>query len=310
MSTTADSGKSGAHSGTGQRAGRPPADPASVIDAVIKTVRLRAGGFIVTIYGDVVEPRGGHLWIGNLIETCASVGISESLVRTAVSRLVAADRLSGEREGRRSYYRLSEAAQTEFLLAASRIFGRRARQDWCFIWLDDTGHEPALAHLELAGFRRLAPNWFLGPQAHLPPHIHSVVFDAQTQAPRAMLQAMAATHWDLAPLAEAYQAFVDGFAPVLQRLRDSEDFSPCHMLQLRLLLVHQFRQVALRDPDLPDQALPDGWIGHRARAVFAELYRALSGGADAYVSQHFVSARGPLPAKTPMIERRLELLAG
>jgi phenylacetic acid degradation operon negative regulatory protein len=281
-----------------------------MIDHLIRSIRLRAGSFIVTIYGDVVEPRGGHLWIGNLIETCASVGISESLVRTAVSRLVAADRLNGEREGRRSYYRLSDAAQTEFLLAATRIFGRRARQDWCFIWLADTGHDTALAHLELAGFRRLASHWFLGPQAHLPPQINAVVFDAQTQAPRAMLQAMAATHWDLAPLAEAYQAFVDGFAPVLQRLGDSEDFLPCHMLQLRLLLVHQFRQVALRDPDLPDQALPDGWIGHHARAVFAELYRALSAGADAYVSQHFVSARSPLPAKTAMIERRLELLAG
>ena len=284
--------------------------PGNLIDSIIKSIRLKAGGFIVTIYGDVVEPRGGHLWIGNLIESCASVGISESLVRTAVSRLVAADRLNGERDGRRSYYRLSDAAQTEFLLAASRIYGRRPRPDWCFIWLADTGHEPALAHLELAGFRRLASHWFLGPQGHLPPHINAVMFDAKTQAPRAMLQAMAATHWDLAPLAEAYQAFVDGFAPVLLRLGDSGDFSSCHMLQLRLLLVHQFRQVALRDPDVPDQALPDVWIGHRARALFAELYRALSAGADAYVSQHFVSAGGPLPAKTAMIERRLELLAG
>lgn len=285
-------------------------DPASVIDALIKTIRLRAGGFIVTIYGDVVEPRGGHLWIGNLIETCASVGISESLVRTAVSRLVAGDRLKGEREGRRSYYRLSETAQTEFLLAASRIFERRARQDWCFVWLAETGHEPALVHLELAGFRRLAANWFLGPQAHLPPQAHAVVFDAQAQGPRAMLQAMAATHWDLAPLAEAYQLFVDSFGPVQHRLGLSEDFSPYQMLQLRLLLVHQFRQVALRDPDLPDQALPDAWIGHRARALFAELYRALSAGADAYVSKHFVSAQGALPARTVMVERRLELLAG
>ena len=117
------------------------------------------------------------------------------MVRTAVSRLVAANRLNGEREGRRSYYRLSDSAQTEFLLAASRIYGRRPRQDWCFIWLADTGQEPALAHLELAGFRRLASNWFLGPQAHLPPQINAVMFDAQTQAPRAMLQAMAGTFY-------------------------------------------------------------------------------------------------------------------
>ena len=56
--------------------------------------------------------------------------------------------------------------------------------------------------------------------------------------------------------------------------------------------------------------LATGQIGDRARALFAELYRALSAGADAYVSQHFVSARGSLPPKTAMIERRLELLTG
>ena len=75
--------------------------------AILEESPLKAAGFIVTIYGDVVEPRGGVAWTGNLIETCAAVGISETLVRTAVSRLVAAGQLSGEREGRRSFYRLA-----------------------------------------------------------------------------------------------------------------------------------------------------------------------------------------------------------
>jgi len=52
---------------------------------VLDGLSLRAGSFIVTLYGDVVEPRGGRLWMGNIIETCASMGISETLVRTAVS---------------------------------------------------------------------------------------------------------------------------------------------------------------------------------------------------------------------------------
>ena len=63
-------------------------------------------------------PRGGVLWTGTLIELCGSAGINESLVRTAVSRLVAAERLAGERIGRRSYYRLAEAARAEFQQAA------------------------------------------------------------------------------------------------------------------------------------------------------------------------------------------------
>lgn len=61
-----------------------------IIRPILDETPLRAASFIVTIYGDVVEPRGGAIWIGNLIEICAGVGISETLVRTAVSRLVAA----------------------------------------------------------------------------------------------------------------------------------------------------------------------------------------------------------------------------
>lgn len=285
-------------------------DADRLIETVIKAIRLRAGGFIVTIYGDVVEPRGGHLWIGNLIETCASVGISESLVRTAVSRLVAADRLKGSREGRRSYYSLSEAAQTEFMLAAGRIFEPKHNQGWCCVWLPERGAEPDVTLLEWAGFRRLAAGWWLGPRATLPTGLNALVLDGTMTGPKAMVQAMAANLWDWSVLDEGYAGFVRVFTPVRQAIEDKQIIAPDQMLQLRLLMVHQFRQVALRDPDLPPDALPDGWIGHLARALFAELYHALSPLADAYVASHFVSAAGPLAAQTVMTERRLALLAG
>ena len=92
------------------------------IAALVGQGELRAAGFIVTLYGDVVEPRGGLLWMGTLVEVCGLVGISETRVRTAVSRLVAAGRLEGMRAGRLSYYRLTEAARREFAEAAALVF--------------------------------------------------------------------------------------------------------------------------------------------------------------------------------------------
>ena len=61
-----------------------------LIRSILTGTELRSASFIVTLYGDVAVPRGGVLWTGTLIEICARVGISESLVRTAVSRLVTA----------------------------------------------------------------------------------------------------------------------------------------------------------------------------------------------------------------------------
>ncbi|TXI06996.1 MAG: PaaX family transcriptional regulator, partial [Rhizobium sp.] len=85
---------------------KPGHDLNEAVRALLVDLPIKAASFIVTIYGDVVEPRGGVVWIGNLIEACKCVGITETLVRTAVSRLVTAGQLVGEREGRRSYYRL------------------------------------------------------------------------------------------------------------------------------------------------------------------------------------------------------------
>ena len=93
----------------------------ALTDRLMQDLPLTAASFIVTVYGDIVVPRGEVLWMGSLIEICDSVGISENLVRTAVSRLVSAGSLLGERNGRRSFYRLAPAARAEFAEAAQRL---------------------------------------------------------------------------------------------------------------------------------------------------------------------------------------------
>ena len=55
----------------------------TVITELLNGQELRAAGFIVTVYGDIVLPRGGILWTGSLIEICNRAGLSESVVRTA-----------------------------------------------------------------------------------------------------------------------------------------------------------------------------------------------------------------------------------
>ncbi|WP_167731835.1 hypothetical protein [Kerstersia gyiorum] len=128
------------HSETGQPALQAAARslPETLVQRLLAASPPKGAGFIVTIYGDVVEPRGGVLWMGNLIEACAAVGISESLVRTAVSRLVAAGQLEGERVGRRSFYRLTAEARAEFAYAASILYEPHDASQWRLIYLGGT----------------------------------------------------------------------------------------------------------------------------------------------------------------------------
>ena len=79
--------------------------PAST--AALGVLALEDAGFAVSrgegTYFLLADPRG--------------LGIEDGAVRTAVSRLVGAGRLVGERIGRRSFYRLSDPAQAEFAAA-------------------------------------------------------------------------------------------------------------------------------------------------------------------------------------------------
>lgn len=278
-----------------------------LIRRILDESPLKAASFIVTIYGDVVEPRGGIAWIGNLIETCADVGISETLVRTAVSRLVAAGQLSGEREGRRSYYRLSHSAGSEFAAAARVLFSAPEESGWQFVHVMGPAIEDAMQALKRAGHARLNDRLAVGP-ARATATVPALVFRAEPPQDPKALQEFASEYWDLTVHAEAYAIFLAQFGALLGSAT-SVSFSPSMALTIRLLLVHRFRAVHLHDPRLPSGALPDDWPGKAARKLFARAYRQLSPAADAHVARTFVTASGPLPASTATTELRLEMLA-
>ncbi len=264
----------------------------------------RAAHFIVTIYGDVVEPRGGTLWMGTLIEICEAVGLSESLVRTAVSRLVAAGQLIGERAGRRSYYRLTDRAQVDFAAAARVLFSTPAEpKGLVFVSPIDLDAQVPV------GFVSVGPDLLVGPDqpgAALPV---GLAFRCEVLQGAAEFPAFAARHWDLERQAAAYRGVLDRFQSLEAQIAAVGDLSPQDSLVARLLLVDDFRDALLQDPGLPGAALPADWPGQRARALFARLYLALSASADSHVSDRFRDIAGLLAATTPQVRARLATLA-
>lgn len=263
------------------------------IDAIVDELRLNAAAFIVTIYGDVVVPRGGVLWTGTLIALCAEVGISETLVRTAVSRLVAAEQLAGERIGRRSYYRLRSSAVATFMQAADLLYGPdRPARGWQILHAPDLRPEDArrqrLGHMG-------GPVYIRPDRGQVPPH-GALVFHAETVTTAEPL----AGFWDLSALGEGYDRFLALFGAV-----DPATLPGAHAVTMRLLLVHAYRMVLLRDPRLPAGHLPSGWNGTEARALFRRLYLGLTPAAHRHIGGQCEGAEGLLPAETEATERRL-----
>ena len=281
---------------------QPPSQGA--VRALLAGTAPRAASFIVTIYGDVVEPRGGTLAMATLIDTCARHGISESLVRTAVSRLVGAGRLVGERIGRRSFYRLSDPAQAEFRQASRIIFAPPPQpQGWLVALVQAGASAPP-------GWVTLGPNVMITPQGDgAAPLPAGAVMAAQGIAGLDALPGVAAQHWPLAEVARSYRAFADRFARHAARGL-AEVLADEDALALRLRLIDEYRHAALADPRLPRDALGPDWPGDRARDIFRRIYLDLSPGADRFVGRSFADATGLLPQATPETERRAAAMRG
>lgn len=275
---------------------------APVIEQILKTFPVRAGSFIVTLYGDVVAPRGGEIWMGNIIKICDAVGISESRVRTAVSRLVASGRIEGEKDGRKSYYRLTTKANAEFSRAAQLIYRRpraSAVRGWHLVVLPQGSEREALVtRLSTLRFGMAQPHLAILPDRgqELPslgaPHFRATTEDDVSELVRGA--------WPLEDLSARIDRFVTGFS-ALRGIK----CAPADALGLRLLLVHIFREIALSDPAIPTELLPDDWRGLEARTLFAQLYLELSPAADAAIAENLVNQAGPLQADPTRIARRI-----
>lgn len=266
--------------------------------AALPAAAPRAGHLIVTLYGDVVEPRGGTLWMGRVIELCRAAGLSETLVRTAVSRLVAAGQLVGERSGRRSYYRLTPKAQVEFARAAHVLFlPPDLPNDFAVLATPKTG-------LPL-GFVLLRPDLAIGPYRDNLGLEGQFVLRASIDQQGRDLPDFVASLWNLEPLAASYRSVLAHFGPLLGA---EPPLAPRDALVARLLLVDGYRAAILRDPLLPQAALPKDWPGRAARAVFVRLYLQLSPAADSYIRQEFHESEGLILEETQQRADRMARL--
>jgi phenylacetic acid degradation operon negative regulatory protein len=274
----------------------------ALLDRFHERKPVRAWSLIVTLYGDAVVPRGGSLWLGSLTELMALFRIDAGHVRTAMSRLTADGWLVRERIGRNSYYRLSARSQKDFLAAAQRIyvgheqrFDGRLRLALLGSAVDDRAAlRPAL---EQAGFAALSPTAFVAvadPPADFRERdgLFLLIAEAGDAA------ALAAAAFRLAPIAAAYRAFIALVTPLAQALDGaaaSAVLGPADALVARILLIHEFRRIVLRDPGLPAALLPPDWPGGIARALAARIYRSVAGAAERHLDASAHSESGPLP---------------
>lgn len=263
--------------------------PLASLLAALRDAPSRTGSVIITVYGDAIAPRGGELALASLLELMSALGANGGVVRTAISRLARDGWLEGRRNGRRSFYRLSHRGELESSEARPRIYGPLDRP-WngqLRLAFAEAGVERTM--LEQAGYALLAPGVLAAPDTALtpPPGIPALLCAGTPQA----MHTLVARAWPIARVGAEYQDFVDLFAN-LDRV--ATKLPPLEALAARVLLIHEYRRVTLRDPRLPSGLLPPDWPGIMARTLCIKLYTALAPTSEQWLDTA-ENRSGPLP---------------
>lgn len=283
---------------------------------------IRATSLITTLYGDAIEPHGGTAWLGSLVALLEPMGINERLVRTSVFRLTKENWLAADKVGRRSYYSLTGAGRRRFEQAFRRVYQLPANAwdgTWCLVMLPQATPEKrkqVREELEWQGFGLLAAGVMACPRAERAEVMATlreqgveeecIVFQTQPSELLANkpLRAQVRDSWNLDVLGERYDQMLQHFRPLWAAVQKAGEIDPQDAFLARLLLIHDFRKLTLRDPQLPDELLPSGWEGRAARQLCTNLYRALAKPAEQWLAKVLETADGPVPALSEQFNRR------
>jgi phenylacetic acid degradation operon negative regulatory protein len=237
---------------------------------------------IATVFGDMAVMRGGTLSTEGLIRILGLVGIAAPAVRTALSRLVADGWLEGSREGRRSSYRMTPRAERETAAASRRIYALPQRDfDGRFdivLIVGGTAAERQAHRAMLAadGFGACLADCFVrpsGPDREPAPTGRQLAALVEAR-PVGDAAALAAAAYDFAGMAARHGAFLEA-CKGLALAAEGADSEHAAALAARLLLIHGWRRLVLRDPALPLPLLPQSLRARPAADVMAQTYLAL-----------------------------------
>lgn len=278
-------------------------NPERQIAGLLQRVDVRANSLIITIFGDALLPRGGAIWLGDLITLMAPFGISERLVRTGVYRLAKDGWVASKSEGRRAHYSITEVGNEQFNDADQRIYSS-GPVPWDGQWrlvhllshMKQSTRQSVRSELGWAGFGQISPNLF----AHPTSDVRSIdrilkrngagdsalAFTATTAdfTGADLVSDVVRTAWNLEKLNAEYDIFINTFA----KFSESGGFpgmNPAAAFSLRTLLIHEYRRLLLKDPVLPDQLLPTEWKGTAARNTCAAIYRKIATSSESFLEK-------------------------
>lgn len=235
---------------------------------------LRVWSVIVSLFGDLAQEPGAQISGGALTRVIEPIGIKPEAIRVALHRLRKDRWIESDRIGRVSRHYLTDYGRTQSIAVTPRIYARDPvpSPQWHLLIAEDgTGaqvlEDVMLSHDYLPIGRTVA----LG-RGPVPKQTDSLLaFEVSAPAVPKWVQdrlcpsdLRASCHALLDAVRRAARAQPADWAP-----------TPAQCATLRTLLVHRWRRVVLRQPDLPPMFFPSDWMGQECRTAVIDMLDTL-----------------------------------
>ncbi|OTG92749.1 phenylacetic acid degradation operon negative regulatory protein PaaX [Acinetobacter sp. ANC 3832] len=295
-----------------------------IIDDFILNEALSGTSLIMTVFGDCIFHRGGIISLASLIQLMDVFSFNERSVRTAVFRLVQNGWLVSEKIGRTSYYRVTETSRQRFIHADQKIYSFSHKdwdQKWDLVLLSSVELENKnllKKELEWLGFTNIATNVMAYPSCdhlklqnlllNLKMTDQVVMFKAETlqlwQESYPTVKRMVETNWPVQELHQRYEKFISDFREIFNLIDGDTELEPIQAFQIRILLIHQYRRILLKDPNLPFELLPLNWLSLNARNLSSNLYQTVAASGEEFFMEVARTSEGSMPPVHPQFYKR------
>ncbi len=218
---------------------------------------IRVWSLLVTVFGDLAPDCS--LEGPTLSALMDGIGIKPEATRVALHRLRADGWITSQKQGRISQHRLTPKGRQDSEAARPRIYGQT-----------ETAGTRAKAVLVRNGAEALDPALF----ASIGPTLFLCAQDTPTPPDAMILAVDDIPRWLGAQIEPP--AFVGSYEALFRVLTQidsevTEPISPLETAVLRVMIVHAWRRLVLKHPNLPHSAHTPEWRGHDCRALVTQL---------------------------------------
>lgn len=225
----------------------------------------RVWSLLVTVFGELAQDPGARISGAVLGRVTGLIGIKPQAMRVALHRLRKDGWIESVRSGRSSHYHLSDRGRAESARANPAIYLRQRAPDRAWlVTLDTPGPVPG-------SVVPLSPTQAICAENPASDQALSLMLDPDTQVPDWVKTRVCGDE-----LCAQSLRLERKLARLAAALPQVDPLSATQIATLRVLIIHDWRRLVLKTPNLPPWLFPDPWQGERCKTQLAALLASLA----------------------------------